>query len=78
MDLQREISAAKNEKKIGSLQKTLIEGQYDDLYYGRTSADAPEIDAEIRFTSKKKLDTGSFVDVMVTDAEEFDLIGEVR
>lgn len=75
MDLQREVSAEKNEAKIGSMQKTLIEGYFDRTYYGRTAADAPEIDAEIRFKSKKKLEPGMMVDVKVTEAEEFDLIG---
>jgi ribosomal protein S12 methylthiotransferase len=78
MDLQRDISSLKNERKIGSVQKTLVEGYYDDLYHGRTSADAPEIDAEIRFRSEKKLESGAFTNVFVTAAEEFDLIGEVR
>ncbi len=75
MDLQREVSAEKNEAKIGTTQKTLIEGYFDRTYHGRTTADAPEIDAEIRFKSKKKLEPGMMVDVKVTEAEEFDLIG---
>ncbi|HEY6172172.1 MAG TPA: MiaB/RimO family radical SAM methylthiotransferase, partial [Candidatus Kapabacteria bacterium] len=75
MDLQREVSAEKNEAKIGTTQKTLIEGYFDRTYHGRTAADAPEIDAEIRFKSKKKLEPGMMIDVKVTEAEEFDLIG---
>lgn len=75
MDLQRDISAQKNEAKVGTTQKTLIEGYFDRTYHGRTTTDAPEIDAEIRFKSKKKLEPGMMVDVKVIEAEEFDLIG---
>ena len=75
LDLQREISFEKNELKVGKKLKTIVEGKYDGVYHGRTYADAPEVDAEIRFTSSSKLEAGSFVDVLVTEAEDFDVVG---
>ena len=75
MGLQAEISYEKNLRKIGTLQKTLVERSEDGMYIGRTAADAPEVDAEIRFTSSDDIATGSFVNVKVTEAEDFDLVG---
>lgn len=78
LDIQREISFEKNELKVGKKLKTLVEGEYDGAYHGRTYADAPEVDAEIRFTSDKKPEVGSFVDVLVTEAEDFDVVGVMQ
>lgn len=75
MALQAEISYQKNVRKVGTVRQTLIERFEDGLYYGRTAADAPEVDAEIRFTSSKELAAGTFADVRVTEAEDFDLVG---
>ncbi|MEG1887640.1 MAG: TRAM domain-containing protein, partial [Oscillospiraceae bacterium] len=79
MNQQLTIAQEKNDLKIGTLQKVLIEG-YDDYikcYFGRTEADAPEIDGKIFFTTSKPLVIGSFVMVQVNDTMEYDLLGEV-
>jgi ribosomal protein S12 methylthiotransferase len=78
LDIQRDISHAKNLSKIGSVQRVLVEGQFDDHYFGRTFADAPEVDAEIRFTALGDVAVGSLVNVEVIDCEEFDLEGIIR
>lgn len=75
MGLQAEISYEKNLRKVGTVQKTLVERSEDGTYVGRTAADAPEVDAEIRFPSSDPVATGSFVNVKVTEAEDFDLVG---
>lgn len=77
MDIQREISHEKNLAKIGKTVRTLIEREEDGVYYGRTEADAPEVDNEIAVHSKNVLEPGSFVNVMVREADEFDLVGDV-
>jgi ribosomal protein S12 methylthiotransferase len=77
MTLQAEISYEKNLKKVGTRQQTLVERREDDLYVGRTAYDAPEVDAEIRFTASAPLEIGSFTNVQVTEAEDFDLVGIV-
>lgn len=64
--------------KVGTTTTALIEG-FDNLnkcYYGRTAADAPDIDTKVFFTSAKPLDIGSFVELKITDTIELDLIGE--
>jgi ribosomal protein S12 methylthiotransferase len=66
-----------NERKLGKVVRVLCEG-YDPIseaYYGRSSADAPEIDGKIYFTGKKGILPGSFVDVEIKEVVEYDLCG---
>jgi len=79
MDAQRHIAAALNEEKVGTVCEAVVEG-YDDYlkhYYGRTAADAPDIDGKIFFTSNKPLLMGYFAKIMVTNELEYDIMGEM-
>jgi ribosomal protein S12 methylthiotransferase len=78
MDIQREISHEKNLAKIGKQVRTIIEREEDGLYYGRTEADAPEVDNEIAVHSTRRggLEIGMFVNVLVQEVDEFDLVGD--
>ncbi|MEE0840087.1 MAG: 30S ribosomal protein S12 methylthiotransferase RimO [Acutalibacteraceae bacterium] len=79
MDDQMEISAELNSEKIGQRVEVLVEG-YDDYlkcYYGRTGADAPEVDGKIFFFATRPLTFGEFVIVDVNDCIEYDLLGEM-
>jgi ribosomal protein S12 methylthiotransferase len=78
MEIQRDISLAKNQRKIGTVQRVLIEEVVDQEYRGRTEADAPEVDNDVYVRSESPLQPGSFVDVMIDDAAEFDLFGHTR
>jgi ribosomal protein S12 methylthiotransferase len=78
MELQREISFEKNLAKVGRTLRVLVEREEGSTFYGRTEADAPEVDAEIAIESASPLAIGSFVNVLVTDAEDFDLVGRVE
>ena len=72
------INEENNAKKLGSTIKVLCEG-YDpvsEAYYGRSSADAPDIDGKIYFTGKKGILPGTFVDVKINEVIEYDLCGE--
>lgn len=78
MSDQMLISAQINNQKIGTEQLVLIEG-YDDYircYFGRTAADAPEVDGKVFFTSSAPLIIGDFVKVQINDCIEYDLLGE--
>ena len=77
MEIQQVISFEKNQKKIGTTLRTLIEKREDGRYIGRTEADAPDVDNEVIISSDKTIDIGSFQDVKITDAYEFDLVGEL-
>jgi ribosomal protein S12 methylthiotransferase len=78
MEIQRDISLAKNQRKIGTVQRVLIEEVVDQEYRGRTEADAPEVDNDVYVRSESPLQPGTFVDVMIDDAAEFDLFGHTR
>ena len=78
MEIQRDISLAKNQQKVGTVQRVLIEEIVDQEYRGRTEADAPEVDNDVYVRSESPLQPGTFVDVMIDDAAEFDLFGHTR
>ncbi len=78
METQLSIATAKNEEKIGTVQKVLIEG-YDDYikcYFGRSQSDAPEIDGKVFFMAYEPLIIGDFATVQINDILEYDLLGE--
>ena len=78
MESQSVIAAEKNKEKEGSVLKVLTEG-YDDYikcYFGRSEADAPEIDGKVFFMSNKPLKIGEFVNVIINDTIDYDLLGE--
>ena len=79
MELQMTIAAEKNEEKAGTETEVLIEGwdSYIKCYFGRTPADAPEVDGKIFFMSARPLKIGEFVKVRVNDCIDYDLLGEL-
>lgn len=79
LELQNSISKEINAKKIGKVYKAIVDGIADDgiFYYGRTYAEAPEIDGTVYFTSPEPLETGCFVETRILNSEDYDLIGEV-
>lgn len=80
MEMQMTIAAEKNEEKQGALTEVLIEGwdDYIKCYFGRTAADAPEIDGKIFFLSTRPLKIGDFAKVRINDCIEYDLLGELE
>lgn len=78
MELQQNISAELNAAKIGNTYKVLIDKVEGENYTGRTEYDSPEVDNEVLInTQSNYARLGDFVNVKITDATEFDLIGEV-
>lgn len=77
MAIQQEISRELNEKLIGSVQKVLIDRVEDGVAYGRTQYDSPEVDPEV-IIKNGKLKPGTFVNVRITEAYPFELIGETE
>ncbi len=76
---QMNIMAQQNEKKVGQVVTVVTEGfdRFGECYFGRSEADAPDIDGKIFFTSEKKLSVGDFVKVALEDTLDLDLIGSV-
>lgn len=78
MSLQSQISGELNTQHIGKTFKVLIDDVSDDPayeYMGRTRMDAPEIDGAVFINGPAII--GDFVDVEITDAMAYDLIGNV-
>ena len=81
MEQQQIIMAQDNEKMIGKTIEVVTEGfdRYGECYFGRSAADAPDIDGKIFFRSpERKLTSGSFVKVNITETLDYDLIGEIE
>ena len=79
MEQQLLISAENNEKLLGTEQIAVTEGfdRFAECYFGRTAADAPDIDGKVFFTSEEKLSSGDYVTIKITDTLDYDLIVEV-
>ncbi|MBR5044332.1 MAG: 30S ribosomal protein S12 methylthiotransferase RimO [Clostridia bacterium] len=78
MQTQLEISSELQKRKIGSTVTVLTEG-YDIVagtHYGRSEADAPDIDGKVYFSAPVRVPEGTFVEVKITDALDYDLVGE--
>ncbi len=79
MELQQEIAFEKARERVGSVFDVLIEGELPDegVFVGRTYMDAPDVDGYIFVEGAESLNTGDFVKVKVTQADGYDLIGEI-
>ena len=79
MNDQLLINAEINEAKIGKTLTVLYEGfdTVSQTHFGRTAADAPDIDGKVYFKVKTKttLCEGDFVKVEIRDVIDYDLYG---
>ena len=80
MELQQEISYDLNSTMVGKTLKVIVEGYLykDQMYMCRSYMDAPDIDGCVFVASEDELLTGDFIEVTITDFNEYDLIGEIR
>ena len=77
MKMQMHINEQQNEEKVGSTVRVLCE-DYDpvsEAHFGRSAADAPEIDGKVYFRSDVRIAPGSFLDVKVREVVDYDLYG---
>ena len=78
MGVQQQISYEKNQQKIGQTFKVLIDKKEGDFFTGRTEFDSPEVDNEVLLDASVDYATpGSFVNVEINRAEDFDLYGQI-
>ena len=77
MSLQQEISADIRHSKIGKQFKVIVDRKQGDYYIGRTQYDSPEVDPEVLIKSEKRLFIGRFYQVLITEADDFDLYGTI-
>ena len=77
MSLQQSISAEINALKVGTTQRVIIDRSEGHYFIGRTQADSPEVDGEVLIPDTTPLQIGQFYNATITDADEFDLYGNV-
>lgn len=79
MEQQMFINDVQNQEMIGKVVEVVTEGfdRYAECCFGRSAADAPEIDGKIFFSSERKLTVGEYVKVKIDDTLDCDLLGTV-
>ena len=78
MKLQQEISLQNNLRRVGETYRVIVDRREGDFYVARTEFDSPEVDEEILIPAAGgTLHPGEFRTVRITDAEEYDLYGEL-
>ncbi len=77
MEIQQNHSFNRNQELVDSVIDVIIDENENGTYYGRTMWDAPEVDNQVIIESpQRKLHTGRFYKVRVSDAMEYDVFGE--
>ena len=78
MAVQNEIARENNLRRVGVVERTVIDSRQGDFYVGRSQYDSPEVDQEILIPAAgRRLLRGRFYDVRITSAADYDLYGEV-
>ena len=79
-ELQSRIMDAYNETMLGKTLEVLCEGwdEEEEAYFGRSYADSPDIDGKVWFAADRTVKVGKFVNVVITDVYDGELIGEME
>ena len=77
ISIQQEVIERRNEGLIGSTVRVIYDGiDYDrQMFFGRMSTQAPDIDGVVYFTSDKQVEIGEFYDIEIVGADGVDLLG---
>ena len=77
MRIQNAISYENNLKRVGRQERVLIDRIEGSTAVGRTQYDSPEVDQEVRIEGGAALVVGEFYLVRITEADDYDLVGEL-
>ncbi len=78
MEIQQQISWEKNQEKVGKTYRCIFDRKEGEYFVGRTEFDSPDVDNTVLVSAKDTyLSPGDFVEVRITAAEDYDLIGEL-
>jgi ribosomal protein S12 methylthiotransferase len=78
MRIQNPISLENNRRRIGNIERVIVDGRQGDFYVARSQYDSPEVDEEILIAADaKRLFRGRFYTVRITDADDYDLYAEI-
>ena len=76
MELKSQISWEKNQEKIGKVFRCIFDRKEGNYFVGRTEFDSPDVDNTVLVeASNVYISSGSFMNIKITAAEEFDLYG---
>ena len=80
MTEQLSIAEEINKTFVGKTFTVMVEDMDEEsgLYYGRSYMDAPDIDTKVYFSSEEDLCPGDFVEVVVENFIEYDLVGRIK
>ena len=73
MTLQSSISLEFNRSRIGSVVEVMVDDRVGDTLVCRSEYESPEVDGEILVKTDADIPVGSYVNVRITDADEYDL-----
>ena len=76
MELQNRISAENNRRRIGTRERIIIDRREGEFLVGRSQYDSPEVDTEILIETDENPSPGTFLDVKITEAGDYDLYGK--
>ena len=79
MQTQLTVTEELSQSKVGQTLTVLCDG-YDtvaEIHYGRSYADAPDVDGRVYFRSPRRISAGEFVEVKIAEAIDYDLVGDV-
>ncbi len=78
MQTQERIAGEYNQAQVGKTREVLVESfdRYAGCWFGRSTADAPDIDGKVFFTTKTPVSPGDRIRVRITDCLDWDLLGE--
>ena len=81
MEEQALIADRYNRSRVGKTLEVLVESydRYAECWFGRSEADAPDIDCKVFFPAKRgEIRPGDFVRIRITDVLDWDLMGELE
>jgi ribosomal protein S12 methylthiotransferase len=77
LDHQRAIAQDRNDARVGSRARVLVDDAVDGVLVGRAAWQAPEVDGVVHIEGAERLEAGTFVDVIITGADDYDLTGRI-
>lgn len=77
MRAQQDISRGANDRLVGTQQRVVIDRREGEYLVGRTQFDSPEVDNEVLISSKKSIKPGTFLEIKITRADDYEVYGEI-
>ena len=79
MEIQSQISWELNQQKVGQVLKVMIDRKEGQYYVGRTEFDSPDVDNLVHISNVEAyLSPGTFVEVQIQEAADYDLYGVLK